>query len=119
MARRGRREPIDGLLRITAPHEWIILIGLIVAVGAFLAWGAFGEVERGLTADCLFVYPGERYTITSDSTGNVTEVFVEIGSKVAVGQPLARLRSSELDRHVWLAQSKVDLLEDQFRTKCQ
>ena len=112
MARKGRREPIDGLLRVTAPHEWLILIALVVAVGVFTAWGTFGEVERGLTVDCLLVYPGERYIIASDSSGNVAEVFVETGSMVNAGQPLARLRSSELDRNILLAQSKVDLLEE-------
>lgn len=112
-ARKGRREPIDGLLRVTAPHEWLILIALIISISAFAAWGTFGEVERGLTVECLLVYPGERYTIASDSSGNVAEVFVEIGSMVNAGQPLARLRSSELDRNVLLAQSKVDLLQEQ------
>ena len=112
MARKGRREPIDGVLRVNAPHEWVILIALVIAIGAFAAWGTFGEVERGLTVECLLVYPGERYTIASDSSGNVAEVFVEIGSMVNAGQPLARLRSSELDRNILLAQSKVDLLEE-------
>lgn len=111
-ARKGRREPIDGLLRVTAPHEWLILIALIISISAFAAWGTFGEVERGLTLECLLVYPGERYTIASDSSGNVAEVFVEIGSMVNAGQPLARLRSSELDRNILLVQSKVDLLEE-------
>lgn len=112
MARKGRREPIDGVLRVTAPHEWLILIALIIAISAFAAWGTFGEVERGINVDCLLVYPGERYTIASDSSGNVAEVFVEIGSMVNAGQPLARLRLSELDRNILLAQSKVDLLEE-------
>jgi len=117
MARKGRREPIDGLLRVTAPHEWLILIALVVAVGVFTAWGTFGEVERGLTVDCLLVYPGDRYTIASDSSGNVAEVFVEIGSMVNAGQPLARLRSSELDRNILLAQSKVDLLKERSESE--
>ena len=33
-ARRGQTEPLDGLLRVTAPHEWVILVGpALVFVG--------------------------------------------------------------------------------------
>ena len=110
-SRRGEREPTDGLLRVTAPHEWAMLLGLVVAIFALIIWGTFGQVERGLSTECLMVYPGERYMIIAESEGNVAEVMAQVGAMVEVGQPLARLRSSELDRQVRLAQSKVDLLE--------
>ncbi len=111
-ARRGEREPIDGLLRVTAPHEWAILIGLLVSILALIIWGIFGQIERGISSNCLVIYPGERYTIIAESEGNVAEIMAQVGAMVEVDQPLARLRSSELDRHVRLAQSKVDLLEE-------
>ena len=56
-ARRGRAEPIDGLLRITAPHEWVFLALLAVALIAVLAWAVFGTIERGLSASCLVAAP--------------------------------------------------------------
>ena len=96
---------------MTAPHEWAMLLGLVVAIFALIMWGTFGQIERGWSTDCLVVYPGERYTIIAESEGNVAEVMAQVGTMVDVGQPLARLRSSELDRQVRLAQSKVDLLE--------
>ena len=60
-ALRGQREPIDGLLRVTAPHEWAILLGLVLAMAAVGAWGVFGSVERGLRVDCVLIVPGERH----------------------------------------------------------
>ncbi len=51
-ARRGRTEPIDGLLRITAPHEWVFLGLLGLALLGALVWAVFGTVERGLSASC-------------------------------------------------------------------
>ena len=56
-ARRGRAEPIDGLLRITAPHEWVFLALLGIALIAVLAWAVFGTIERGLSASCLVTAP--------------------------------------------------------------
>lgn len=58
-ARRGRTEPIDGLLRITAPHEWVFLALLAVALIAVLAWALFGTIERGLSASCLVAAPAD------------------------------------------------------------
>ena len=51
-ARRGRSVPIDGLLRVTAPHEWLFLATLGCALIGVLLWAAFGTVERGLSARC-------------------------------------------------------------------
>ncbi len=53
--RRGRTEPIDGLLRISAPHEWLFFALLGCAVIGLLAWSVFGRVERGLTTACAIV----------------------------------------------------------------
>ena len=53
--RRGRTEPIDGLLRITAPHEWLFLALLGCALIGVLVWAVFGTVERGISAPCVVV----------------------------------------------------------------
>lgn len=52
-ARRGRTKPIDGLLRISAPHEWVFLVLLGCALIGLLAWAGFGTIERGLSAPCV------------------------------------------------------------------
>ena len=54
-ARRGRTEPIDGLLRITAPHEWLFLALLGCALIGLFVWVVFGTVERGISAPCIVV----------------------------------------------------------------
>ena len=61
LALSGKREHIDGLLRVTAPHEWVILIGLAAAFLAVAGWGLFGSVERGLRSECVIAQSGGRY----------------------------------------------------------
>ena len=78
-ARRGRTEPIDGLLRITAPHEWLFLALLACALIAVLIWAVFGTIERGLSASCLLGAPA---TGQIDAVSRLT---VEDGRRVAVG----------------------------------
>ena len=58
LAHRAQREPIDGLLRVTAPHEWVFVLGLAIALLALAAWAFFGSVERTIEADCALAGQG-------------------------------------------------------------
>ncbi len=112
-ARRGQTEPLDGLLRVTAPHEWVVLAGLALALLGFVAWGVFGSVERSVSTDCLLVHPGERYAVLSDIHGYVAAVLVNAGDRVEAAEPIARVRTTELERQLRAARARVELLEAQ------
>ena len=109
--RRGQTEPLDGLLRVTAPHEWVILVGLGLALLGVAAWVLFGSVERSAAADCVLARPGERYAVNSEISGNVIDVLVDAGDAVEAGQPIVRISTPELSRHVALARARVSTLE--------
>ena len=112
-ARRGQREPIDGLLRVTAPHEWMILAGVgLVLLGVF-AWALFGRVEQSLSAEGILVYRGERYAIVSPDRARVIAVLAAVGDSVEAGQPLAKMRSLELERQVLVARALASALAAQ------
>ena len=110
-ARRGQTEPLDGLLRVTAPHEWVVLTGLALALLGFVAWGVFGSVERSVSAECLLVRPGERYAVLSDVTGYIAAVLINVGDRVEAAEPIARVRLTGLERQVRMARARVKLLE--------
>ena len=110
-ARRRNTEALDGLLRVTAPHEWLILAGLGLALVGVACWALFGSVERTLSAGCVLVQPGERHTVISEFSGNVVDVLVDVGASLEAGQPLARLSDPELSRDVAVARARVDALE--------
>ena len=112
-ARRGQTDPLDGLLRVTAPHEWLVLAGLAIALLGFVAWGVFGSVERSVSAECLMVYPGERYAVLSEVDGYVADVLVDAGDRVDAAEPIARVRMTELQRQVRVARARVELLAAQ------
>ena len=112
-ARRGQTEPPDGLRRGNAPHEWVILAGLAAALVGAIVWGLFGSVERSLLAECALVQPGERYPVLSDVSGSVAAVLVNGGDPVAVGEPIARVKTPELERQVRVARARVAMLNEQ------
>ena len=113
VTRMGRPQPLDDLLRVTAPHEWAILTALALALSCALAWGLFGSVERGLSVDCVLTLPGERHPVFAEFSGRIAEVFIEEGDAVEAGQPLARVRIPELNRQTSIAHARVRLLEVQ------
>jgi len=109
-ARRGRAEPINGLLRVTAPHEWLILGVFGLALATVVLWGVFGTIERSVSAACIVAAPGERYAVVADSAGTVVDVLVDPGDEVAAGQPIAHVRTSDLARHTALARARLATL---------
>lgn len=109
--RRGQAEPVDGLLRVTAPHEWAVLGILGLTVIGIVAWGVFGRVERSLTAPCILATPGERFPVVAEAGGTVVDVLVVAGDSVDEGQPIARVRTPDLARHASLARTRLAALE--------
>ena len=115
VARRSRTEPLDDRLQVTAPHEWMVLAGLGLSLLAFLAWGVFGSVERGLSVEAVLVAPGERHAVVSPVSGNVIEIMAEIGDVLETGQTIARVRPPEAERQARIARRIVGTVEDGIR----
>lgn len=113
--RRAQPERLDNLLCVTPPHEWAILSGLILVLLGLVTWGAFGSIERSLSADCVLVRPGERRAVVSGVDGTVVDVLVNIGDKVTAGQAIARVQLPEEDRQMRIARAKVELLAAQLQ----
>jgi len=95
LRRRGRQEPLDDRLQITAPHEWLIVVGLCVMVLALMAFSVFGRVERTMSVEAALVLPGERHYLVAPASGTVENVLVKVTDTVAPGQPVAHIRPSD------------------------
>lgn len=93
LQRRGRPEPLDDLLQVTAPHEWLILAGLAVIIAALIAFVLLGRVDRTVAIEGVLVLPGERHYVVAPVSGTVTEVLVGETDTVAKGQPLAYVQT--------------------------
>ena len=66
---RNKRQQLDHLLRITAPHERIILAGIGVVLLALMAWALFGSIVRSVTIDGVLIEPGLRHEVVSTEPG--------------------------------------------------
>jgi len=118
-ANRGRREPIDDPLRVTAPRDWLILSAFCLTLIAVLMWGVFGRIDRVVSADCVMLLPGPRYTLFSPVSGIVSETLGAVGNAVEVGEPIARIRSPELDQQLEIAKARLAALRGEANDNSQ
>ena len=90
---RARQEPLDDRLQITAPHEWLIVAGLVLMLLVLITYGAFVRVERTASYDAVLVLPGERHYLVAPVSGTVVDVLVEVTDTVVPGQPIAYVQT--------------------------
>jgi multidrug efflux pump subunit AcrA (membrane-fusion protein) len=113
-ANKNKRQQLDHLLRITAPHERFILAGIGLVVLALVAWALFGSIVRGVTIDGVLIEPGARHEMVSTEPGYLTEFLVVPGDRVKAGDPIARQSVPELERETADLRDRVDLLETEL-----
>ena len=114
-ASRDERQQLDHLLRITAPHERIVLAGIGLVLLALVAWALFGSVVRHVTIDGVLIEPGDRHELISTEPGYLVAYLVVPGDRVEAGEPIARQSVPELERETVALRDRVELLETEVR----
>ena len=115
MARNAEPEPLDGLLRITAPSEWLLLASLFVALLGAVVWSLFASWELTVSSAGAMIRSGERHVVVTTVSGVVAEVTVQVGDRVEAGETIARVELPELDLALRTARTRVEVLEDRAR----
>ena len=111
LERRGQAEDLDGLLRVTAPHEWIVLMLMALMLALVVLWASFGRVEQSVTAQCVLVEPGEMHSVIASADGTIAELLSDVGDEVRLDEPIARLRLPELERQITALETQIAILE--------
>ena len=111
LASMGQAEPLDSLLRVTAPREWMVLCALAIALLSVAAWVIWGSIEQKVAATCILAMPGQRQAIISPESGTVVEMLVRIGERVERGQRIARINPTKLMYQARVARARIALLE--------
>ena len=111
LQRRGRPEPLDDLLQVTAPHEWLILAALAAILAVLVLFVFLGRVDRTASFEAVLVSPGERHNIVAPVSGTVTEALVTESETVAKGQPLAYVQTFAAQHRESVIVEIIDTLE--------
>lgn len=114
-ANRNKRQQLDHLLRIVAPHERVILAGICLVLLALLVWVLFGSIERSVTVDGVLLKPGIRYEIVSVEPGHLVKFLVAPGDQVEKGDSIAHQTAPELEREMIFLRDRIKILEAEVR----
>lgn len=84
------RQRLDRLLRVTAPHERVVLGATGLLLAGLGAWILFGSIDRTITLQGVLLQPGQRYEVVATEPGYLVEYLVEPGDRVEPGTGIAR-----------------------------
>lgn len=112
---RNKYQQLDHLLRVTAPHERVILAGIGLVMLALVAWALFGSIVRSVTVDGILLEPGVRHELVSSEPGYLEAFLVVPGDHVEVGDPIARQSVPELDGEIAALRDRIELLKSERR----
>ncbi len=111
----NKRQQLDHLLRITAPHERFILAGIGLVLLVLVAWALFGDIVRTVQVDGVLIKPGVRHEVVSTENGYLVEFLVVPGDRIKIGDPVARQSVPALEREIAAMRERVELLETELR----
>ena len=114
IAESANRQHLDRLLRVTAPHERIVLAAVGLILAGLAVWVVFGAIVRNVTLDGVLLAAGERYEVVTTEPGYFMEFLVERGDRVEPGAPVARLNISAVARETAILRDRVARLESEM-----
>ena len=113
MIRKTQPEPVDDLMRVTAPREWMLLVGAAAVLAAVVLWGSLATVERTVSVRGVVLKPGERHQIVVPTSGAVSGFLAVPGDRVESGQPVVRVELPEMGWRRRVAEARISTLESQ------
>ena len=114
-ASRNKRQQLDHLLRVVAPHERVILGGIGLVLLALVVWAVSGSIVRSVTVDGVLLKPGIRHEVVSTEPGHLINFLVALGDQVEGGGPIARQTVPELEREMTALRDQIEILKADIR----
>lgn len=111
IAASAKRQNLDLLLRVTAPHERFVLAAVGLVLLGLAIWIPFGGIPRNITLDGVLQMPGQRHDVVATESGYLLEFLVEPGDRVERGAAIARQSTPLLARETAVIRDRVARLE--------
>ena len=89
-------EQLDHLVVVSRPADWIIVVVVLAAVAAALAWGIFGRVPSRVSGEGILISNGGKVVdAVAAAAGQLQSVAVIVGDHVTQGQSIAQIVQTE------------------------
>jgi len=104
-------EQLDQKITVISPIGWAAILSLAILILAALAWGFLGIVFNKVYGSGLLMYGDGIVSITSQTSGQITDVCVRAGNYVEKGQIIARVTQEDLTQRIEQVQKNIAALE--------
>jgi len=92
-------EQLDDLVVVSRPADWIIVVVVLVAVAAALAWGIFGRVPSRVSGEGILISNGGKVVdAVAAAAGQLQSVAVTVGDHVTQGQSIAQIVQTDIQQ---------------------
>ncbi|CAA7626638.1 Membrane-fusion protein [Candidatus Terasakiella magnetica] len=106
-------EQLDQVMRVTSPLSWLMMAAVMTLIVTALIWSVVGTVPVKVSAQGILISPGGVLTVSSEHGGRITELLVQSGQRVMVGQLVARLEQPEVRQELETAKAELSELTRQ------
>lgn len=84
-------EQLDQLMQVTNPRGWLALAAMVGLLIAAILWGIFGSIPTNVTGEGILIAPGGVNNVVSVVSGQVVDIYFDVGDTVEAGQVVARV----------------------------
>lgn len=104
-------EQLDRLMQVTDPRGWIALAGLWAVLLFGAVWSVVGRIPTTIQGQGILLSAAGIREVESLGAGVLSDLRVEVGDRVAVGDTIGRVRQPRLEQQVEQARERLRLLE--------
>jgi HlyD family secretion protein len=107
-------EQLDELLQVTSPRTWLALATLGGILGLSLVWGFVGSVPEHVAGQGILLRGGGVLELTPLQGGRLSDLAIQTGDVVEVGQVIARVYQPESEEKLRKARSVLAMQRDEL-----
>ncbi|MCZ7568691.1 MAG: NHLP bacteriocin system secretion protein [Ardenticatenaceae bacterium] len=88
-------EQLDQLMQVTNPIGWLALAALGGLLVTAILWGIFGSISTNVAGQGILIAPGGVNNVVSMVSGQVVDIYFDVGDTVEAGQVVARVSQAD------------------------
>ncbi len=107
---------LNEMVRITSAYSWLMLLGIAILFVYFIVWSVVGKLPTAVNGQGILLQSGGVMEVPALAIGQVEQVLVKPGDRVAKGEVVVRVAQPELQLQIIHAQQQLDLLKTKYNT---
>ena len=110
-------EQLNQPLQLLRPTQWLLLTSLGLFSMTILTWSIFGRIPVRISGKGVLIKPNSRLLVQSETSGQITELSVNVGDCIVKNRLMARVDPVSKDIEVKAVQTQLAQMRSQDNTQ--